>query len=100
MMWWNCDLISPVALIRFGHERAMPLRVAPKCDATCFIHWKGESSAHAHAALKWFSHLADPKSSMCSRSHSGSSGRPFWKAGALQAPCSVPSAEDPLSPVM
>ena len=28
---------------------------------------------------------------MCARSHSGSSGSPFWNDGALQTPCSVPS---------
>ena len=25
----------------------MPLRVPPKCEATCFIHWNGASSAQA-----------------------------------------------------
>ena len=29
----------------------MPLRVPPKCEAICFIHWNGASSAHAQAAL-------------------------------------------------
>ena len=29
----------------------IPLRVPPKCDATCLNHWNGESSAHAHARL-------------------------------------------------
>ena len=77
----------------------MPLRDPPKWEATCFIHWNGASSAHAHGALKWFSHRGDPKSWMCASSHSGSSGSPFWKEGELHAPCSVPSAEAPLSPI-
>ena len=82
-----------------GQETASALRVPPKCDATCFIHWNGESSAHAHPTLKWFSQRAVPKSSMWSSSHSGSSCTPFWNDGALQAPCTVPSADAPLSPV-
>ena len=49
--------------MRFGHDIAIALRVPPKCEATCFIHWNGESSAHAQPTLKWFSHLAVPKSS-------------------------------------
>ena len=77
----------------------MPLRVPPKCEATCFIHWNGESSAHAQPTLKWFSQRSVPKSSMWASSHSGSSGTPFWNEGALHAPCTVPSAEAPLSPV-
>ena len=28
----------------------MPLREPPKCEATCFIHWKGVSSAQAQPA--------------------------------------------------
>ena len=85
--------------MRTGHDTANPLRVPPKCEATCFIHWNGASSAQAQPTLKWFSQRADPKSPMCSRSHSGSSGTPFWKDGALHAPWIVPSADAPLSPV-
>jgi hypothetical protein len=85
--------------MRFGHITAMPLRVPPKWLATCFIHLNGESSAHAQPTLKWFSQFGVPKSSMCASSHSGSSWRPFWKLGALQAPWMVPSADAPLSPV-
>ena len=25
----------------------MPLRVPPKCEATCLVHWNGVSNAHA-----------------------------------------------------
>jgi len=77
----------------------MPLREPPKCEATCFIHWNGASSAQAQATLKWFSQRGDPKSSRWASSHSGSSGSPFWNEGELQAPCIVPSAEAPLSPI-
>ena len=51
MTWWNWVRNSPRAAIPRGHETAMPLRVPPKCDAICFIHWNGASSAHAQAAL-------------------------------------------------
>ena len=29
----------------------MPFLVPPKWEATCFIHWNGASSAHAHPTL-------------------------------------------------
>ena len=64
MTWWNWVRSSPAAAMPAGHEMATPLRVAPKCEATCLVHWNGASSAHAHAELKWFSQRADPKSSM------------------------------------
>ena len=37
--WWNCERISPRALMPAGQETIVPLRVPPKCDATCLVHW-------------------------------------------------------------
>src|SRR5262245_40545400 len=48
--WWNCVRMPPASLMRFGHEITRPLRVPPKCEATCFVHWNGVSKAWAHAA--------------------------------------------------
>ena len=31
--------ISPLALIPFGQCTIVPLRVPPKCEATCLVHW-------------------------------------------------------------
>src|SRR5262249_59794814 len=45
--WWNCVRIPPASLMRFGHESTRPLRVPPKCEATCFVHWNGVSKAWA-----------------------------------------------------
>ena len=100
MTWWNCERRPPAPGMPAGQLRAMALRVPPKWEATCFIHWKGASRAQAQPALKWFSHRAVPKTAMWASIHSGSSGTPFWKEGAAQAPFRVPSAEAPLSPVM
>ena len=47
--WWNWGRIPPLSLIRCGHEITRPLRVPPKCEATCFVHWNGVSSACAQA---------------------------------------------------
>ncbi len=99
MTWWNWVRSPPASPMPFGQEIASALRVPPKWDATCFVHWNGASRAHAQPTLKWFSQRAVPKSSMCSSSHSGSSCTPFWNDGALHAPWIVPSADAPLSPV-
>ena len=45
--WWNCDRILPVSVIVLGHETIMLLRVPPRCEATCLVHWNGVSPAHA-----------------------------------------------------
>ena len=37
----NCERTSPVCLMRFGQETTRPLRVPPKCEATCLVHWNG-----------------------------------------------------------
>ena len=37
--WLNCERISPFALIPFGQEMMVPLRVPPQCEATCLVHW-------------------------------------------------------------
>src|ERR1700749_3264534 len=49
IMWWNWVRIPPASLMRFGQEIAMPCRVPPKCDATCFVHLNGVSNAHDQA---------------------------------------------------
>ncbi len=51
MTWWNWLRCSPAASIPAGQETASPLRVPPKWEATCFIHWNGASNAHAHPTL-------------------------------------------------
>ena len=51
MTWWNWSRSPPASVMCRGHETAKPLRVPPKCDATCFIHWNGASRAHAHPTL-------------------------------------------------
>jgi len=53
MMWWNWLRTPPVSLMRAGHEIAMPCRVPPKCDATCFDHLNGVSNAHAQPTAMW-----------------------------------------------
>ena len=45
--WWNCERISPFALIPFGQWTIVPFRVPPQCEATCFVHWYGVSIACA-----------------------------------------------------
>ena len=37
----------PCALMPFGQCTIVPLRVPPKCDATCLVHWYGVSIACA-----------------------------------------------------
>ena len=49
--WWKLLRSAPASLMRRGHCTAIALRVPPKCEAICFIHWNGESSAQAHARL-------------------------------------------------
>ena len=51
MTWWNWVRSPPASVIRRGHEMARPLRVPPKWEATCFIHWNGASRAHAQPTL-------------------------------------------------
>ena len=38
MTWQNCERISPFALMPLGQCTIVPLRVPPKCDATCLVH--------------------------------------------------------------
>ena len=47
MMWWNWLRISPRAANPLGQWTMVPLRVPPKCDATCLVHWYGVSMACA-----------------------------------------------------
>ena len=36
--WWNWLRMPPASLMRAGQAIAMPLRVPPKCEATCLVH--------------------------------------------------------------
>ncbi len=47
MTWWNCVRMPPLSLMRAGQEMTMPLRVPPKCEAICLVHWNGVSIACA-----------------------------------------------------
>ena len=47
MTWLNWLRMPPFSLIPLGQCTMVPLRVPPQCDATCFVHWYGESIAHA-----------------------------------------------------
>ncbi len=49
MQWVNWEHSAPASLIRAGQETTMPLRVPPRCEATCLPHWKGALPAHAQA---------------------------------------------------
>ena len=51
--WWNCERISPFALMPPGQCTIVPLRVPPQCDAICFVHWYGVSIACAQPTAKW-----------------------------------------------
>lgn len=45
---WNCERTWPfLALILAGQETASALRVPPKREAICLVHWKGVSIAWA-----------------------------------------------------
>jgi hypothetical protein len=37
--WWNCERISPFALMPLGQCTIVPLRVPPQWDATCLVYW-------------------------------------------------------------
>src|SRR5215475_11281612 len=53
IMWWNWVRMPPASLIRLGQAIAMPCRVPPKCEATCFVHLNGVSNAHDQATAMW-----------------------------------------------
>src|SRR5215471_443761 len=61
--WWNCLRMPPGSLMWPGHEIAMPCRVPPKCDATCFVHLNGVSNAHAQATDMWGYVFSEPHDS-------------------------------------
>ena len=48
--WPNCVRISFFALMPFGQDTTMPLRVPPKSEGTCFIQPNGASRATAQPA--------------------------------------------------
>ena len=47
MTWWNWERSSPRAWKPFGQCTIVPLRVPPKWEATCLVHWYGVSMAWA-----------------------------------------------------
>ena len=47
MTWANWVRISPFASKPAGQCTIVPLRVPPKCEATCLVHWYGVSMACA-----------------------------------------------------
>ena len=47
MTWWNWVRMPPLSLMRAGQEMTRPLRVPPKCEAICLVHWNGVSIACA-----------------------------------------------------
>ena len=63
MRWWNWVRMPPASLIRFGQAIAMPWRVPPKCEATCFIHLNGVSNAQDQATAMWGVVRAEPQTS-------------------------------------
>ena len=62
MTWWNCERISPRALMPFGQEMTMPLRVPPKWLATCLVHWNGVFIAQAQGTGYRLDDFQVPKS--------------------------------------
>ena len=45
--WWNWLRTSPLASNPLGQWTTVPLRVPPKCEATCLVHWYGVHMACA-----------------------------------------------------
>ena len=76
--WWNCERTSPWAfLIRAGQWTTIGLRVPPKCDATCFVHWNGVLPACAQPIEKCGNVVGPPHSSMCASCEETSLTMPF-----------------------
>ena len=53
MTWWNCERNPPLIAIRAGQETIRGLRVPPKWEAICLVHWKGVLIAQAQPTAKW-----------------------------------------------
>ena len=66
MTWWNWLRISPLALMPLGQCMTMPLRVPPKWQATCLVHWNGVLPAQAQPMAKCGKVVGPPQSSMWS----------------------------------
>ena len=49
MTWWNWLRSPPLSVIFAGQETIIGLRVPPKCEATCLVHWNGVFIAQAQA---------------------------------------------------
>ena len=86
--------------MRFGQEITIGLRVPPRCDATCLVHWNGVLAASAQPTGMFGSVSGPPIASY----FASRPGRPSWMplrlAMPLTVPSSPPSAEAPLSPTM
>ena len=63
--------MPPFSLIPFGQCTMVPLRVPPQCEATCLVHWYGESIAQAQPTAKWPYEPSPPNSSSLDIMNSG-----------------------------
>ena len=78
----------------------MPLRVPPKCEGTCFIHWNGVDPPRPRPPGNG-SRVAGRRSRRSFAScRSTVSGMPLWVIMLLSVPVRPPSALAPLSPTM
>ncbi len=62
MTWWNWERTSPVVAIRSGQETISGLRVPPKWEAICLVHWKGVFIAQPQPTAKWGEVVGSPHS--------------------------------------
>jgi hypothetical protein len=51
--WPNWVRMPPASVMCPGHEIAMPWRVPPKKDGTCFVHLNGVSKAQVQPTAMW-----------------------------------------------
>ena len=65
MQWWNWVRRPPWSWMRFGQWTTIGLRVPPKCEAICLVHWKGVFMAQAQPTGMWLLALGPPTSSRC-----------------------------------
>ncbi|MCY1298826.1 hypothetical protein D9M69_456580 [compost metagenome] len=95
---WNWLRRPPLSLILAGQEMTSGLRVPPKCEATCLVHWNGVFMAWAQPAGKWLKCFGPPSSSITLRLLCQVSITPLKIENSLVRPSIPPSAEAPLSP--
>ena len=60
----NWRRMPPFCWTPFGQWMTVPLRVPPKSEATCLVHWKGVSKATAQPAAMCGNVSGPPHSSM------------------------------------